>query len=140
MKIHLLLLFSILSISIGSNGCKSSKSMSNQGKDFIRIGFGGGFVGKESAFTLFQNGSLESEGKPAQKLSSNITNQLFSNFQTLGLKQVEFENPGNTYNFIEYQLNGVTKRLVWNPSDKTVQSELQLFYNNFNYYIKKNIK
>ena len=88
----------------------------------------------------FQNGSLESEGKPSQKLSSNITNQLFSNFQTLGLKQVEFENPGITYNFIEYQLNGVTKRLVWNPSDKTVQSELQLFYNNFNYYIKKNIK
>ena len=63
MKIHLLLFISILSISLGNQSCKSSKKMSNQGKDFIQIGFGGGIVGKETSYALYQDGSLESEGK-----------------------------------------------------------------------------
>lgn len=140
MKIHLLLFISILSISLGNQSCKSTKKMSNQGKDFIQIGFGGGIVGKETSYALYQDGSLESEGKVIKNLSNSVTKQLFSNFTTLGLQEVEFQNPGNTYQFIEFKLNGVNRRMAWNPSDNEVQKELKLYYSTFNHYVQKYIK
>ena len=114
--------------------------MSNQGKDFIQIGFGGGIVGKETSYALYQDGSLESEGKVIKNLSNSVTKQLFSNFTTLGLQEVEFQNPGNTYQFIEFKLNGVNRRMAWNPSDNEVQKELKLYYSTFNHYVQKYIK
>ena len=44
--------------------------------DWIKIGDGGGFTGKETVYTInTQNGSIESEGRSFQKLVWNPSDQ-----------------------------------------------------------------
>lgn len=61
--------------------CKSTKSKVNSGMDWIKIGDGGGFTGKETVYTInTQSGSVESEGKSFKKLKSADLNQWMKNF------------------------------------------------------------
>lgn len=118
--------------------CKSTKSKVNSGMDWIKIGDGGGFTGKETVYTInTQSGSVESEGKSFKKLKSADLNQWMKNFYSLGVDQLSLNEPGNRYQFIELNLQGKTQKLVWNPSDQNVPKDIHLIYDHLNHLVQK---
>lgn len=123
-------------IALGS--CNNSKT--NAPEDYIRIGDGGGFAGKETLYTIYKNGTLEQTGKKLGKIRKSEVNQLFNNFSILKLDKEEWNKPGNLYKFIEFHGNGKMHRLTWDSHGKDINDNLNLYYNHVNHIIQKTIK
>lgn len=122
--------FSIVCI-IGLGDCKSSKSSTVPPKEFLRFGSGGGFAGKETIQSLFEDGSWSSSaGGKFQPLKKNQLRQLETNIQILGLENMDYNSPGNLYEFIEIKSGSDFRRMAWDPMSESVPSALKLFYNN----------
>ena len=98
----------------------------------ITFGSGGGFTGQVNSFYLTSNGSLyasSSEGYTLMgKADKKIANQIFTNYEALGLKDLSLDEPGNKYYFIEYQSKNINKNLKWGikPIDN---NNLAIYYN-----------
>lgn len=96
----------------------------------LRWGNGGGFVGKETAHILCDNGQIFNRdimGKTSEsgKTKGKSAKALFKTAESLGVAKMEFNHPGNIYNFIEIQDGDMVSRVVWGdksyPVDKRVQ-------------------
>jgi hypothetical protein len=111
-----------------------------QTNEYIRIGDGGGFAGKETVYTVYMNRQLEQSGKVLAKIEKADFDQLIGNVRILGLDNVQWNKPGNLYKFIEYTLNGKSNKITWDSKDKDVNANLNLFYNHMNYLIQKSTK
>ncbi|MDQ3141058.1 MAG: hypothetical protein M3Q56_02305 [Bacteroidota bacterium] len=105
--------------------------------EYIKIGHGGGFVGKEDNFTLYLDGIIESEGVSFRKLSKNDVAQLKENYSKLGIKSIEKTNPGNLYKFLEFNFDNKVHRIVWNGVEQEEDKNLNLYYTYFNHLIQK---
>ena len=120
---------------------KSSKSTKSEvPANFIKIGNGGGIVGKETVYTLYDNGQIELSGKTLARLKKTDVQQMIKNLTVLGLDQIEMNNPGNVYRLIEFQVDGKTNKLVWGDYNGTETRALNLYYNNLDHIIQKAIK
>ena len=122
-----------------TSGCKSSKSM-KMAKEAIKIGNGGGFAGIEQTITIHEDGMIKSSLGEYKKLKSGVVTQILSNVQVLGLDKLEYNSPGNIYNYVEFVNGSEMKRIAWDPQNKNVPSSLTLFYNNINQIINKSKK
>ncbi len=106
-------------------------------------GKGGGVTGQVRQYHLFENGTLfVGEGltdkvfKKVGKISLRQANQLFDNYQTLQLGQVNFDHPGNLYKFIELKNGNNKHRITWGASGQKVNKEVQLFFDLFYRQVK----
>ncbi len=115
--------------------CSSSKQGSNP--EFIRIGNGGGFSGLETIYTLKLNGQVEKGNELIGKLKKADLNQILRNIEVLNLDQIELNQPGNMYKFIEYNLKGKIHRMTWDSNSSEVNNNLNLFYNHLFHLIQK---
>ncbi len=117
--------------------CDSSKKMKVGPQDFIRIGNGGGFAGKEHLTIVKDDGQIiSSEGVKYRKVKKDVLTQWNSNIEVLGLKNLEYNLPGNLYNFIEIPMADKFIRMSWDPGSTDVPASLKLFYNNIQSVIK----
>ena len=97
----------------------------------IRFGKGGGVVGKETLYTLLENGQLflsDMGGKPteADKARARSAKALFQTAETLGLSKLDFKYPGNVYSFIESSdADGKTNRVSWGDQSHPVNPDVQ---------------
>ena len=116
-------------------GCKSFEVLPpDYDGASISFGQGGGFVGRETAHVLLDNGEIFSMDhqmnfEPSNRLTTSVTEQLFSNIETLGLNEVNYMKPGNTYKFIEIKsLKGVN-RISWDDMSKNVPKSFLTYFN-----------
>ena len=124
------------------SGCKSFETLPPDYEgDSITFGTGGGFVGREVANVLLDNGEVFSMdhqmnfvGK--ERLEKNVTDQLFSNIEVLGLQSLQYMKPGNTYAFIEIKIDGQVNRLSWNDMDTSAPSKVQSYYKILQSHVK----
>lgn len=96
----------------------------------LRWGSGGGFVGKETKFTLLENGqvfkdepnkkTVELENTKARKAKA-----LFKTVAELDLLKLDFQHPGNIYDFIEYQEGETIKRITWGDAKFPVDPKIK---------------
>ena len=114
--------------------CTSSKiSPSNYEKAMITFGSGGGFTGAVQSKTLLSNGmmfkktNVKGEYEKLNSLSSRQVKQIFSSYDHLHLSDIDYNVPGNTYNFIEYKLGPMSKRITWGPNND-LPKEIGIFY------------
>lgn len=96
----------------------------------LRWGSGGGFVGKETKFTLLENGQVfkdEPNRKTVEleKTKAKKAKSLFKTADELGLLTLDFQHPGNMYDFVEYQQGEVSKRISWGNSNFPVDSKIK---------------
>lgn len=118
--------------------CTSSKS-GKPAQDVLRFGHGGGVVGKEHSYFLKNNRELSGADCQTVRLSSNQYNQLLKNIEVLGIRKIHYRQPGNLYKFIEIEIPEIGwQRIVWDPSDSQVPSELTLFYEFASHFLKFN--
>jgi hypothetical protein len=101
----------------------------------LRWGNGGGFTGKETAYTLLENGQIFKRDGVDGVLSeikgtkTKTGTALLKTAETLGLSKLDLVHPGNTYNFIEVPDGQKTKRLSWGDPKYQVDPKIQDLYN-----------
>lgn len=112
-------------------GCSSAKMNPLESKkDSIVFGSGGGFSGIENSTMILENGAIfelqnmRTKYQLKKKINKQDVQQLFSTFTLLGLDDMELNSPGNSYNYIEFHIQGDTKRLVWNSN--AAPTEIQI--------------
>lgn len=108
----------------------------------LRWGNGGGYVGKETTYTLLDNGQVfvrETGGKIAEAPTAKPkkAKALYETMESLGLSALDFQHPGNTYHFIEV-LNGTNiNRISWGEKGYTVDPNVQDLYKQLSEIAKK---
>ena len=133
-----LLTFTVLAFS----SCQSFKTLPpDYSGDSVTFGTGGGFVGREIAHVLLDNGEVFSVDHQmnftsVKKLSQNDTRQLFSNIDVMGLMDWNYMRPGNTYAFIEIKRYGRVNRLSWDDMNRGVPEEVLTYYRILNSHIE----
>lgn len=138
----LLILCSLSAVYIVLNlSCHASKNMNKELKQVIRVGSGGGFVGQENILSILEDGSIQSSGEESySRLKKPVFEQLKSNITVLGLENIQYNAPGNLYQFVEIPSGGGLRRMAWDPQAVDVPANLKLFFNNVISIIKKNKK
>jgi hypothetical protein len=108
----------------------------------IRWGTGGGFVGKESAHILCDNGQLFNRDilgvtAAAGKTKAAKAKALFKTISALELAKMDMNQPGNTYSFLEYQEGDSVSRVVWGDKNMPVEKSIQALFGELNGLLKK---
>ena len=123
--------------------CKHPKYTSDKlPEKQIRWGNGGGFVGKESAHILCENGQIFSRdimGKTSEagKTKGKKAKELFKTMESLNLAKMEFHHPGNIYNFLEFQDGDMVSRAVWGDKNFPPEKRLEDLFRELNGLLKK---
>lgn len=141
MKLFIYSLF----LSLFAIACKSNEVNSpseTQGKT-LTLKHGGGFTGKYNTYFLLENGQLfkasETEGvmNKQKNLKQEIADQIFSNYETLRLADIEIETYGNLLYSITMRDGDDSHNISWEKGDKGSE-KLQLFFRNVMNQIKMN--
>ena len=123
--------------------CKQPKyAPGNFPDNQLRWGNGGGVVGKETTYTLLDNGQIfiRDMGGPLTeigKTKGKNAKELFGMIETLGLQKIDFQHPGNVYDFIEVLSGDSVHRISWGEKDKPVDPKIRDMFNRLNALVKK---
>jgi len=125
--------------------CKSNKVESPQESTDkkLTLSHGGGFTGKYNTYCLLENGQLfkasETQGvmDKQKSLSQNIANQIFSNYDILGLADIKVQTYGNLLYSVKMEDGDNENIISWEKGDKNSET-LQLFFRNVMNQIKMN--
>lgn len=107
------------------------------------FGNGGGFAGFEKEFVLAENGHIwekQRDGKlykPVAKINKNEAAARFLQYDSLGIRQMDFKQPGNLYYYISMRRNGAENKIVWGDANKPVRDDIAQFYQLLANYLNK---
>ncbi len=142
MKIQVPFFFLLFVLAATSVACKHTQYHPESGlpEKQLHWGNGGGFVGKESYFTLLENGQVFKH-EPAmgdsiaeiKGVKRRVAKSMFSAADAAGLATLDFKHPSNTYLFIGY----AGKRVVWGDKSHPVPEPVEKLYRELNDLIKK---
>lgn len=100
----------------------------------IRWGSGGGFTGKETSFVLLENGQIfrfkTLDGSAAELASANAraARGFFKKAESLGLRDMKHDRPGNMYFFIELRDAGTAPhRIAWSEQSLADSKALNFY-------------
>lgn len=123
--------------------CKQTKyTTDNLPDQQLRWGSGGGYVGKETTYTLLESGQMfvrETGGKLTEinGTKPKKAKALYETMRKLGLATLDFQHPGNTYSFIEVLSGDSLKRISWGEKDHPVDSNIRDLFGELNELVKK---
>lgn len=108
----------------------------------LHWGAGGGYVGKESAHILLNNGQIfkrELAGALVEtaKVKSKKAAAIFKTAQALDFSNLEFNHPGNIYSFLEWQDGDVVHRIVWGDPNFPIDGNVKALYDRLNGLLKQ---
>lgn len=109
----------------------------------ISIGKGGGFAGTVREYRLLDNGRLYLK-EPGSEIFRQVRKKCkkkallwFYDLERTGIRCIEYQNPGNVYQFVGLKDKGLDKRVTWGSNDSEVSREVADFYARFMaYWIK----
>lgn len=142
MKIILLSL-SLLATGLLIIACKQTKYTADKlPPKQIRWGNGGGFVGKETSHILLENGQIfgrdiSGNTTEANKIKGKKAKAIFKSLEALGLAKMDFNHPGNTYSFLEYQEGDMVQRVVWGEKGAMVGKPIEELFGQLNGLLSK---
>ena len=118
-------------------GCSAPQDFpANYKQDQIHFGQGGGFTGGVTYYALledgrvFQRGQLDTIFTYLEKWTPGFTEQMFSNYNSLHLQEMDFNEPGDLYYFVNYKSPGdPDHRLTWGRSGFKPDHNVVRFYN-----------
>ncbi|GAB3952268.1 hypothetical protein GCM10028805_33950 [Spirosoma harenae] len=104
----------------------------------IMIGSGGGFTGASTTYYLLENGKLFGRRSRdttftfiGQQTAAN-TKRVFSSVETsCKIKTTKFDEPGNTYKFVQWRKGKLAYKVTWGAAGKTVPANYPKVYNAF---------
>ncbi len=136
--ILLLLLFILVAIS-----CRSQKiDPEKYEKPIIFFGSGGGFTGLSKQYCLTTDGnlyaktSINGDWNRIKKGKSTDVQPFFWTIVSLEIQDINLDNPGNHYRFIEYATADLKHRVTWGRNPDEVPIELKELYTSLNNIVK----
>ncbi len=123
------LIAATLTVAIVSSSCQTKKYLPSEfSKKQILFGNGGGFTGMETTFILQENGqlfkaNLDETYDELQVLDKETCKYFFDKLNDCNMGELEFNQPGNLYYFLEEKGKKVNKRLVWGDRSSGQPSE-----------------
>lgn len=139
----ILIALSVLATAFLWLACKQSKYAPGNFPDRqLRWGSGGGIVGKETTYTLLDNGQIfvrDMGGTLTEtgKTKAKTAKALYEMIGTLGLEKLDFQHPGNTYDFIEVLNGDSVRRISWGEKNIPVDPKIKDLFNQLNGLLKK---
>lgn len=131
-KGHWILCF-ILSLGLG---CKTTVDTPIGYKDSSLIfGNGGGITGAVTSYTLLANGQIfKSQTKMKDQwqqhatISKKTAQQLIDKSLALEINLLEHNHPGNTYKFIQTNIDGKENYICWGDKQSPIETTVKDFY------------
>ena len=125
----------LFTVALLGSQCKHTKyTPESLPEDRLLFGNGGGFAGIETTYTLLENGQLfnfDSKAPAPMEIGGakkKAANRLFETAESLGLLTLDFQHPGNIYQFIEFQNDGKKSRVVWGDKDHAIDPKITDLY------------
>ena len=130
---------------LGLNSCNKKIASSELPATQIIFGNGGGFVGKETAFALLEDGriiALQRDSptlKIVKKVGKKAATTTFALRDTLKLGSRLQNSPGNVYHFIILKTaNRKDHKIAWDSGDpRTAPADLEGFYKKLIGFVSK---
>jgi len=132
----------LLSLTICFSFCTNKNyTPADYPKGQITFGNGGGITGAVKEFTVLENGAMFSkanmgaEYEALKKIDSKMVDQLFNNIKFLKINDIQLNEPGNRYYFIQVKGKDTDHKITWGGG-KDVPKNLTTFYNILNHLTK----
>ncbi len=136
--------FLLLSLALSCSFCSNKNyTPADYPKGQIIFGNGGGMAGSVTEYTLLENGALftkkgmNAENTALKKIESKVVKQLFNNIEFLNLNEVQLNQPGNRYYFMEFKGKNKDHKIVWGGAPMGPPKEIKNFYNILNHLLKE---
>lgn len=103
-------------------------------QSMIRFGSGGGFTGFYTNYMLMEDGRLFKQADPdkvvvwMQKVSASTRKSCFARVDSLGLKTLDFQQPGNMTYFIDVVEQGTHHEVSWGDGKSRAHPEILRLY------------
>jgi hypothetical protein len=139
----ILILLALLATAFLWLACKNTKYAPGNFPDRqLRWGSGGGVVGKERMYILLDNGQIFviEGGKILSEVGSTkgkTAKALYETVATLGLEKINFQHPGNIYDFVEVLSGDSVHRISWGAKDQPVDPKIKDLFDQLNGLLKK---
>jgi hypothetical protein len=136
---YLLLSLSFFAVALLFWFCKHTRYTTDQlPRQQIRFGTGGGFVGRETMFTLLENGqvfkqAIDGQTQALPDAKQRAAKGLFKAIENIEFENIKFKHPGNTYSFIEIPTGETTThRVTWGDPSYQVDGVVQDLFDKLN--------
>ncbi len=102
---------------------KGNDAVFNPAQKHLEFGNGGGFTGAVSSIYMLENGDVfrkatsDTNYAKVGRIDANKAKQLFINYKSLGLDQMELNEPGNRYYFISSVDKAGNHKLQWGKNE-----------------------
>lgn len=141
MKIFLPLYVLLILLAGTNTACKHTRySTADLPENRLEWGSGGGFAGKETTYTLLENGQIFKHepirSDSVVEISSTkrrLAKSMFKAAEAAGLSALDFKHPANTYMFVGMP----GKRVVWGDKNHPVGAPVEKLYHQLNDLVKK---
>lgn len=131
-----LVLLAICSLGILASCSPAKEFPSKYSKDQIHFGQGGGFSGLITYYALLEDGRLflrsqrDSTFTLVTTWDKNFVDQMFSNYKRFNFDQLDFNEPGDLYYFLQYYpAKKPSHNLTWGRSGFRPDENLVTYYN-----------
>jgi hypothetical protein len=119
-----------------SFNCTAQKKLNfdKMPKKQLVFGAGGGFGGTVSEFCLLEDGQLyekttKSQYQRLKSIDKKIAKNHFAQLDSLNLRRVIFNQPGDIYYYITVRQDKMDEhQVLWGKSDRPVRADIQRFY------------
>ena len=104
----------------------------------LTFGSGGGFTGAVTSHHLLPNGQLfKSKGlqpdtSAIHTIKRGKAKSFFKEAEELGLLELEFNQPGNMYYFMQYYTEGKENKITWGANGAKIPDTIKNFYDQLN--------
>lgn len=111
--------------------------------DYLAFGEGGGYSGAVTTFFLlpngqiFQNNGFNADTLAFTQISKKSATQLVERFSSLGLDTLDFNHPGNLYQFVEKHTADNVTKLSMGDLQTAAPSSLKDYYQELSEIIKE---
>jgi hypothetical protein len=120
-------LFFLIAILIS---CSSSNKLSKIEIEKITFGYGGGFTGAITSYSLAANGDLRKlewqTDTLIKKIDPAVMQQLFE--KSKPLISYQFNEPGNMYSFMEIETKKGNQKIMWSLNSHRVDERVTQLY------------
>lgn len=103
----------------------------------IAVGKGGGFAGTVREYRLLDSGELFLKEPGAEgfqfvkKKSRKKTQTWFRQLEEIGFSQLDYNHPGNVYQYVLLKKKDSENKVTWSGGDKDLPAGVAEFYTGF---------
>lgn len=100
----------------------------------VVLGTGGGVAAALKEYKIYQTGKVElkdgldGDFKEYGQLTKKETKMIYQNTEKIDLTNIDLNNPGNIYYFVEINRDEERKRVTWGAVNSTVPEEIKKLY------------